>query len=89
MRGDDTTLTEGTAEKLKVRLLEEGGSRAVRVRGVGDDDVELVLVVVQELEAIANVNLDLGVLVDTGKRWEILLGEANNGLGERSANESK
>src|SRR4051812_43983939 len=80
LSGDDTTLAEGAVEKLKVGLLEEGDGRAIRVRGIGDDDVELVLVVIEELEAIADVNLDLGVLIDTSHIGEVLLGETDDGL---------
>lgn len=67
-------------EKLEVRLLEEGLGGALGIRGVGDDDVESVLVVVQELEAITDVNLDLRVVVAGRHLGEIDLGKADNGL---------
>lgn len=67
-------------QKLEVRLLEQGLGGAVRVRGVGDDDVESVLVLVEELEAVADVHLDLGVVETLGHAGEVLLREANNGL---------
>lgn len=67
-------------EQLEVRLLEQALSRALRVRRVGDDDVEGVLVVVQELEAVADVDLDLGVVVTRSHAGEVLLGEANDSL---------
>ena len=61
--GNDTTLFESSKEQLKVGLLEQALCRPLRIRGIGDDDIELVLIVVQELEAVSDVDLDLGVLV--------------------------
>lgn len=43
--GDDTSLTQRVVEELEVRLLEECLSRSFWVAGVGDDDVERVLVI--------------------------------------------
>ena len=77
---DNTALAQGAVEKLKVRLLEEALGRAVGVRRVGDDDVEAVLVVVEELEAVADVDLDLGVLEALGHARQVLLGQADDGL---------
>lgn len=80
MSGDDTTFTEGAAEELKVGLLEEGLSGALRITGVGDDDIELVLLVLKVLEAIANKDLDLGVVKANRHSGEELLREADDGL---------
>lgn len=78
---DDTTLLESTEEELEVWLLEQSLGWALWVGRVGDDDIELVLVVVEELESISDVDLDLWVLVGNGHSWEELLGETDDGLG--------
>lgn len=67
-------------EELEVTLLEEGLGGAVGVGGVGDDDVELVLVVVEELEAVADVDGGLGVLEADSHAGEVLLGETDDSL---------
>ena len=77
---DDTTLLKSTKEELEVWLLEQSLGWTLWVGRVGDDDIELVLVVVEELESISNVDLDLWVLVADGHSWEKLLGETDNGL---------
>ena len=68
-------------KELKVWLLEEGLGWALWVRRVGDDDVESVLEVLQELEAIADVDLDVGVVETSSHVWQVLLGETDDGLG--------
>jgi hypothetical protein len=78
--GNDSTLAEGAVEKLKVRLLEEGLSGTLWVAGVGDDDVELALLVLEELEAVADNGLGLGVLEADGHAGEVLFGETDDGL---------
>ncbi len=80
MCGNDTALAEGAVEKLEVGLLEEGLGRALGIRRIGNDDIELVLVVVEELEAVTDVDLDLGVVVPLSHAGEVLLGEADDGL---------
>jgi len=80
LRSDDAAVPQGIVHQLEVRLLEQALSRALWVRRVGDDDVEAVLVVVQELEAVADVDLDLGVVVTRSHAGKVLLGEANDGL---------
>jgi len=77
---NDTALLQGIVEELEVVLLEQGLGGAVGVGRVGDDDVELVLVVVEELEAVADVDLDLGVVEADGHVGEVLLGETDDGL---------
>jgi len=71
---------QSIVQKLEVGLLEQALGGTLGVRGVGDDDIKAVLVVVQELEAIANVDLALGVLVTLGHLGQVLLGETDNGL---------
>ena len=80
MGGDDAALAEGIVKELEVGLLEEALSGAIRVRRVGDDDVESVLVVVEELEAVANVDGALGVGQAGGHLGQVLLGKTGNSL---------
>lgn len=80
MSSNDAAGTQGVVQKLEVRLLEQGLGGAVRVRGVGDDHVEGVLVLVEELEAVADMHLDLGVVEALGHAGEVLLRETDNGL---------
>lgn len=80
MCGDDTSVTEGIAQELKVGLLEEALGGTLRVRAVGDDDVELVLAVLEELEAVADVDLDVGVLEADAHAGEVLLGDTDDSL---------
>lgn len=80
MGGNDTAFAEGVVEKLEVRLLEQALGRAFGVGRVGNDDVKGVLVVVEELEAIANVDGGLGVSEADCHVGEVLLGDAGDGL---------
>lgn len=80
MSGNDTALTESVVEELEVRLLEQALGRAIRVGGVGDDDIKLALLLVEELEAVANVGLDGRVLVANSHTREVLLGETDDSL---------
>ena len=77
---NDTALSQGTVKKLKVGLLEEALGGALGVGGVGDDDVEGVLIVVEELEAVGDVDGALGVGEAGGHLREVFLGKAGNGL---------
>jgi hypothetical protein len=61
--GNNATLLESSEKQLEVWLLEQALCWSLWVRRVGNDDIKLILVVIQEFEAISNVNLDLGVLV--------------------------
>ena len=67
-------------QQLEVGLLEEALRGALRVGGIRDDDVERVLVVIEELEAVADVDLGLRVLEALGHAGEVLLRQANDGL---------
>jgi hypothetical protein len=59
---NNPALLESSKEQLEVRLLEQALSGSLWVGGVGDDDIEGIFVVVQELEAISNMYLNLRVL---------------------------
>lgn len=80
MSGDDTTFPKRAIEQLKVRLLEERLGRAFRIAGVGDDDVEFTLLILEVLEAVADNGLDLGVFETNRHARKVLLGKADDGL---------
>lgn len=80
MGRDHPSVPQGLVEQLKVGLLEETLGGALGVRAIGDDHVEFVLELLQELEAVADVHLDVGVLEANAHAGEVLLGEADDGL---------
>lgn len=80
MSGDDTALAQSIAQQLKVGLLEQRLGGALGVGAVGDDDIELVLAVLEELEAVANVDLDVGVLEADAHTGEVFLRDAYDSL---------
>lgn len=80
MGGNDTAFTERTVEQLEVGLLEESLGGTLWVAGVGDDDVEFALLVLEELEAVADNGGGLGVLEADGHAGEVLLGETDDSL---------
>ena len=67
-------------EQLKVWLLKQALCWSFWIRGVGDYNIKLVLVVVEELEAISDIDLDLGVLIGDGHAWDVLLRKTDNSL---------
>jgi hypothetical protein len=77
---DDTTLTESAVQELKVRLLEKSLGRALWVARVGDDNIKLVLLVLEELKAVADNGLSLGVIEANGHAGEVLLRQADDSL---------
>jgi len=80
LSSNDSAFLQSTKEKLKVGLLEQALSWSLWVGGVSDDDIKFILIVIQELEAISDVDLDLWVLIADGHSWEVLLGETNDSL---------
>jgi len=78
--GNHSALFESAKQQLEVRLLEQALGWSLWIRGISDDDIEFVLVVVQELEPVSDVDLDFGVLVADGHSREVFLGETNDGL---------
>jgi hypothetical protein len=80
LSGNNAALAEGVVKKLEVRLLEKALGRAIGIGGVGDDDVKSVLVVVEELEAVTDVDSALGVGEAGGHLGEELLGQARDSL---------
>jgi len=80
LRANDTTLAESAIQELKVCLLEECLGGSLWVTRVGDDDVKLALLVFEELEAVADNRLGLGVVEADRHAGEVLLGETDDGL---------
>lgn len=80
MSGNHTAVTQGVTQQFKKGLLEQRLGRTLGVGRVGDDHIELVLAVLEELEAIANVHADVGVLEADGHAGEVFLGDADDGL---------
>ena len=80
MSGDNTSLAQRIAQQLKVGFLEERLGGTLRVGAIGDDHIELVLAVLEELEAVADVGLDVGVLEADGHSGEVFLGDTDDGL---------
>ena len=80
MGGDNTAIAQSIAQELAVGLLEEALGGALGIGAVGDDDVELVLAVLEELEAITNVGVGVGVLEANGHAGQVLLGNTDDSL---------
>jgi hypothetical protein len=86
-KGERTTLCsnnspihEGTEQQFEVWLLEQALCWSLWVGRIGDNNIKLILVVIQELESISNVSLDLWVLVTDCHAGKIFLGETDHGL---------
>jgi hypothetical protein len=77
---NNTAFTQSAIQQLEIRLLEQRLCWSLGVRAVGDDDVEFVLVVGKELEAVADVDLDVGVLEADAHAGEVFLGDADDSL---------
>ena len=77
---NNTTLFQGSVEKLKIRFLKQRLSRAFWVAAVGDDDIEFILAVREEFEAVSDVNVDCGVLISDGHSREVFLADPDDGL---------
>lgn len=80
LSGNDTAFTQGVEQQLEVGFLKQSLRRAFWVRTVGDDDVEFVLAVREELEAVGHVHCYVGVLEADAHSWEIFFGDADDGL---------
>jgi hypothetical protein len=79
---DHSSFAQSSVQQLKVGLLEQRLGGAFRVGTVGDDHIELVLVVSQKLEAVANVDLDVGVLETNAHAGEVFLGDTDDSLSQ-------
>ena len=80
MSGDNTSLAQRIAQQLKVGFLEERLGGTLGVGAIGDDHVELVLAVLEELEAVTDVHAHVGVLESNGHAGEVFLRDADDGL---------
>lgn len=80
MRGDDTPISQRIPQQLKVRLLEKTLRGALRVRAISDDNIKLILAVLEELEAVTNVDAHVRVLEANAHTREVLLGDADDSL---------
>ena len=80
MGSDNTSITKRITQELKVGLLEEGLGGALWIGTVGDDDIEFILAVSQELEAITHVDLDVGMLETNAHAGEVFFGNADDSL---------
>lgn len=75
---NNTTVFQGSIEKLKVRFLEQRLCWTFWVTAISDNDIEFVLAVSKELEAVSNEGFDSWVLVSNGHSREIFLADAND-----------
>lgn len=87
--GERTTLGANNAaraqrieEELEERLPKQRLCRTLWVGGVGDDDVEFVFAVLQELEPVPDHDLDVRVLEADCHPGQVFLGQADHGLVE-------
>ena len=78
--GNVAPWSKGGVKEFKVGLLEERGSGADGIGGVGDDSVVRGGVVGEELEAVANEDRYTGIGKEGGHVGEELLGDADDGL---------
>lgn len=67
-------------EEIEIWLLEECFGGTFRVRAVGYDDVEFVLVVLEVLKPVADDDLDIRVLEANGHVRKEFLGDTGDGL---------
>lgn len=81
--GDDTPFAQGAVQELKVWLLKKALRGTLGVRAVGNDNIEFILFVREEFEAVADVGLDFGVLEADAHAGQVFLGDADDGLAER------
>jgi hypothetical protein len=77
---NNSPVLEGTEQQFEVWLLEQALCWSLWVGRIGDDNIKLILVIIQELESISNVSLDLWVLVTDCHAGKVFLGETDHGL---------
>ena len=80
MCSNNATLLEGSGQQFEVWLLEQALCWSLWVGRIGDDNIKLILVIIQEFESISNVSLDFWVLVTDCHPGKVLLGETDHGL---------
>jgi hypothetical protein len=80
LSGEDTLFGKSVLQELEEISTKERLSGTIGIRGVSDDDIILVGLVLQEFETITNVDVDLGVLKANRHVGEVLLGNTRDGL---------
>jgi hypothetical protein len=80
LSGNHTTVTECAKQQFKVWLLEKRFGGSFRVARVGYDDVEFVLPLLEELEAVADMDFDVGVFKSDSHPTKVFLGKSNHCL---------
>ena len=78
--GNHPALPQRPKQQLKIRLLKQRLRGALRVATIGDNDIELILAILEELESVANVHRYGRVLEPNGHSGEVLFGEADDGF---------
>lgn len=77
---DHAAFSKCAVKELEVRFLEKTLRGTLRVGRVGDNNIEAVFVVLQELEAVADMHLHLGVLKADAHAGQIFLAEPDHSL---------
>lgn len=77
---NNTTILQGSVEKLKVWLLEQRLCWTLWITAVRDDDIEFVFAVSQEFEAISNVHFHSRVLEADGHARQVFLADTRDSL---------
>jgi hypothetical protein len=75
-----TSLPQRIAQQLKVRFLEQALGGAIWIARVGNNDIKLILVRLEELEPIAHVHGSIACAEPGGHARQVLLGQADDGL---------
>lgn len=77
---EDTLFGKSVLQELEEIRTEERLGGTIGIRGIGDNNIVLVNLILQELETVTDMDLDLGVLETNSHVGEILLGDTRNGL---------
>lgn len=77
---EDTLFGKSVLQKLEEIRTKERFSGTIGIRGISDNNIVLVDLILQELETITDVDLDLGVFETNGHVGKVLLGDTRNGF---------
>jgi hypothetical protein len=80
LSGENTLLGKSILQKLEEIRTKERLGGTIGIRGISNNNIILVGLILQEFETITNVDLDLGVLETNGHVGKILLGNTRNSL---------
>lgn len=78
MGSNNTTLFQGSKEKLKIRFLEQRLCRTFWVTAVGDDNIKFIFAISEKLKAVSDVDVDCGVLISNGHAGQVFLADSND-----------